>query len=509
MPEDIHEDTYPFESGCVAIDWQEHLEETLAGHVVFLIDACREGIEQESMGLAGVQHWGEQKVGAALRRKVARVYACSPGQLALFVRPRDTLVDPVPGIGPGESFSLFSRSVADVIAARPQAQFDLAAFKREVQDRMTLLHRAYRKRGPSQTLRIDTDIDREEFLFLPARRSSMPRPPRPVTANRPGSATRSEPTAMGVGAPAPTVVTRGVRDAPVPGSRRPGLPKEPAAPRTSAGAGGASGPRLRVPGRKLTERERVLRDAKRSGRELDRLMRGGRRYAWARIGLLVVTVSALIAGTGYALWDSRADADDRGAQADDSRSASRSASGSSSTNSSPSVRTSDAARTGSQETAPSPPPATVPDVGYQSANEPDVMNLPRCTTTGSSGPVTAQLRSQRNSYGLTDGPVLVFTVKSTSECRINVTPRLVRLTLASAGDEQPLWDSAGCAAKTPDRWIAVSPDSAATVTYRWNRRRATSCTETTRAPAGTYLATGTLSALSSLRVQTSFVLEDD
>ncbi|MFE5214054.1 caspase family protein [Streptomyces sp. NPDC056626] len=133
VPEDIQEDTRPFESGCVAIDWRAHLDETPAGRVVFLIDACREGIEQESMGVATVRHWSRQKVGAALRRKVAYVYACSPGQFALFVRSRDKTIDPVVGVRPGDSFSIFSRSVSDVIAAHPgTVALGLQEFQRSV-----------------------------------------------------------------------------------------------------------------------------------------------------------------------------------------------------------------------------------------------------------------------------------------------------------------------------------------------------------------------------------------
>ncbi|MFF6954363.1 caspase domain-containing protein [Streptomyces iakyrus] len=169
VPEDIDEDTHPFESGCVAIDWRQHLDETLAGHVVFLIDACREGIEQGSMGIAGVQQWSRQKISAALRRKVAYVYACSPGQLALFVRAHESPTQVVAGIEPGESFSLFSRSVSDVISIQPATgMLALDEFKRTVQGRMSELHRAYAKRGAPQTLRVVTDIPSESFYFLPS-----------------------------------------------------------------------------------------------------------------------------------------------------------------------------------------------------------------------------------------------------------------------------------------------------------------------------------------------------
>ncbi|WP_353944182.1 caspase family protein [Streptomyces sp. HUAS MG91] len=187
VPEDIQEDTHPFESGCVAIDWRAHLDETPAARVVFLIDACREGIEQSSMGMAGVRQWGRQKTSAALRRKVAFVYACSPGQYALFVRPRDTSAEPVPGVGPGETFSIFSRSVSDVVAAhRGTGDLDLREFQQSVQDRVTELHRAYRKAGQPQTLRVVTDIPAGDLRFLPP--SPAAERPRPDRSTPPAAA---------------------------------------------------------------------------------------------------------------------------------------------------------------------------------------------------------------------------------------------------------------------------------------------------------------------------------
>ncbi|MFF9586903.1 caspase family protein [Streptomyces achromogenes] len=189
VPEDIDEDTHPFASGCVAIDWHHHLDETRAGHVVFLIDACREGIEQDHMGVEGVRQWGRQKVGAALRRKVAYVYGCSPAQLALFVRADDSAAEGAGlGVPPGESFSLFSRAVFDVLRLWPgDSPMSLGDFKDAVQSRIEELHRAYRKRGAPQTLRIVTDLPAETFFFLPDAQDH--RPTRPArTPSSPGPA---------------------------------------------------------------------------------------------------------------------------------------------------------------------------------------------------------------------------------------------------------------------------------------------------------------------------------
>ncbi|WP_329331937.1 caspase family protein [Streptomyces sp. NBC_00663] len=169
VPEDIDEDVHPFESGCVPIDWRRHLDETPADHVVFLIDACREGIEQDSMGVAGVREWGRQQISAALRRKVAYLYGCSPAQLSLFVRSHEQVRDGRDhGTRPGESFSIFSRSISDVVTAHPHGRpLALAEFRDAVQDRVTELHRAYGKKGDPQLLRVVSDIPTHDFYFLP------------------------------------------------------------------------------------------------------------------------------------------------------------------------------------------------------------------------------------------------------------------------------------------------------------------------------------------------------
>ncbi|MFE0377824.1 caspase domain-containing protein [Streptomyces inhibens] len=213
VPEDIDEDMHPFESGCVAIDWRRHLDETLAEHVVILIDACREGIHQDSMGVAGVREWGKQEIGAALRRKVAYLYACSPAQLALFVRAHEAVPPGADhGTRPGESFSLFSRSVSDVMARLPGTEAPaLDEFMEAVQDRVSELHRAYRKRGQPQILRLVTDIPSDNFFFLP--RTGQPAPPvtHPAPPPKP---TRSR-------AKTPTTSRRAPSPATTPDRRRP------------------------------------------------------------------------------------------------------------------------------------------------------------------------------------------------------------------------------------------------------------------------------------------------
>ncbi|MGY0060669.1 HD domain-containing protein [Streptomyces sp. LZ34] len=167
IPEDASFHVHPFASSCVPIDWGKELNECPAQRVVFLIDACREGIEQDSMGPAGVEGWSRRKQAAALRREVAYVYACSPGQYALFVQEREAVregadVETVPG----ESFSLFSRAVCDVVGGLTHA-LDLAEFEAAVQERIAELHTAYGKSRPLQLVRVRTEAEKSAFAVLP------------------------------------------------------------------------------------------------------------------------------------------------------------------------------------------------------------------------------------------------------------------------------------------------------------------------------------------------------
>ncbi|MEV6397746.1 caspase family protein [Streptomyces sp. NPDC051907] len=492
VPEDIDEDTHPFESGCVAIDWRAHLDDTPARHVVFLIDACREGIEQESMGVASVRQWSQQKVGAALRRKVAYVYACSPAQLALFVRPYDALVDPVTGVRPGESFSLFSRSVSDVVTARSHtAGLTLAEFKEAVQDRMTELHRAYRKRGQPQTLRIVTDIALDDFVFLPPpRRRPVQAPPPPSMAERAG--TPSYESTMSIGTPVPSrpPLSSPPLTSPPASSRASRQPSQPSSPSPSSSPSSSPSGEKTV-GRSNDTRslDQLLRDLKRSkrrhNRELRRLFDPG---YWTGIVLAVVMGLAFVAGIGYAIWASWPDGSQRAGEP-----------------SGPSA----SAQKSSRHTAAPQSQDPFPDLGKQAVNTKAVMSLPLCTAAESVAPVTLRLKSERNSYGPKDTPVLDLAIESISACRINAVPKQVVLTLMTASEEKPLWNSTSCTAKTPDRWIAVSPGTPATVVYRWDRHTSCRPTETGRLPTGSYVAASSVAAHLAYEGKTSFIVAAD
>ncbi|WP_055569633.1 HD domain-containing protein [Streptomyces atriruber] len=171
VPEDATYAVEPFSDACIEIDWRRELTESPARHVVFLIDACREGVQRDAKaGPPGLRSWTRRAIAASLRRKVAYVYGCSASQQSLFVSESETAAPGADtGIPPGESFSLFTRAVGDVIEKNPHAM-RLQEFFQETQTRVTALHRAYKRpdRAPQQ-IRVVCELPpgEQDFPLLP------------------------------------------------------------------------------------------------------------------------------------------------------------------------------------------------------------------------------------------------------------------------------------------------------------------------------------------------------
>ncbi|MEV7735149.1 caspase family protein [Streptomyces sp. NPDC088921] len=167
VPQDFDPTVLAAHDGCVEIGWGRNLENTTAAQVVFLIDACREGVRDDTMGTAP---WSSGTIAAALRRKVAYVYACSQAQVARYVRDSDRVRDGHDaGTKPGDTFSLFSRTVTDLLAGPVST---LAEFETAAQERVDALHTAYAKPGPAQRVRVRTEEDRHAFTLFPPTEST-------------------------------------------------------------------------------------------------------------------------------------------------------------------------------------------------------------------------------------------------------------------------------------------------------------------------------------------------
>ncbi|MDH6489206.1 caspase family protein [Streptomyces sp. SAI-127] len=168
VPEDAP-DADSFTKSCIEIGWHEEVERSLAERVVFLIDTCREGMTPDTKSIAGMRRWKPPEILATLRRRVAYVHACAAPEVARFVRETDTLQAGYDmGTQQGESFSIFSRAVADVINADPHA-LRLREFTMQVQQRVDEYYRAYGKPNPPQQVKLtcETDADGGDFPLLP------------------------------------------------------------------------------------------------------------------------------------------------------------------------------------------------------------------------------------------------------------------------------------------------------------------------------------------------------
>ncbi|MFJ2651735.1 caspase family protein [Streptomyces sp. NPDC087420] len=171
IPEDAFYEGGSFAESCIEIGWRKELEESPAGQVIFLIDACREGASRNTKAATRMPGWERPKIAAALRRKVAYVYACSTAQYALYVDESEEVRPGVDvGTKPKESFSLFSRAISDVVSgAVPGAAHSLRMdeFEEAVQARVAELHLAYDKKQQVQRVRVETDVPWPEFTVLP------------------------------------------------------------------------------------------------------------------------------------------------------------------------------------------------------------------------------------------------------------------------------------------------------------------------------------------------------
>jgi hypothetical protein len=131
--------------------WAPFVENTPASSVVFLVDACREGFDEQVMSGLGRAGWSQGKGLDVANRKVAYVFACEPGARSRFVSG-------------DEEFSLFARAVQQV-TADPEGPSTLAEFRVALEQAITQLARDHRK--PAQQVRVLTECDQDQFVVLP------------------------------------------------------------------------------------------------------------------------------------------------------------------------------------------------------------------------------------------------------------------------------------------------------------------------------------------------------
>ncbi|MFD8323406.1 wHTH domain-containing protein [Kitasatospora purpeofusca] len=141
-----------FRGKCLALDFAPYVEQSPAGDVAVLVDACREGIVMREMAPSGnAVGWSEAKVRRVGRRHYCHVYACSPGERARYATAG------------GTTFSLFSRALSTVVASEtgPRTLADLQEQLQTAVDALTGEHEC-----PRQQVRVRAEGELDGFVLF-------------------------------------------------------------------------------------------------------------------------------------------------------------------------------------------------------------------------------------------------------------------------------------------------------------------------------------------------------
>lgn len=104
---DAHpDDLVELQAGLLEADQSEVFDKCQAQTIVFMIDACREGVDYPEKGLV-LESWTEDRLHAAANQRRATIYSCGLGQLSRFHMPDDG--------SPG--YSMFSYALAEAMHA--------------------------------------------------------------------------------------------------------------------------------------------------------------------------------------------------------------------------------------------------------------------------------------------------------------------------------------------------------------------------------------------------------
>ncbi|MFE9426619.1 hypothetical protein ACFYNO_27065 [Kitasatospora sp. NPDC006697] len=120
-----------------------------------------------------------------------------------------------------------------------------------------------------------------------------------------------------------------------------------------------------------------------------------------------------------------------------------------------------------------------------------VLSLPICTASQ----LTLELAGTQNAYAPKEKPTFELKIRNASSnpavlCRVDLSQAASSITVNSATGER-IWSSADCVTDKQGRWVQVSPATALTETFVWDRTRSkpqcATVTDTSPAPAGNYL----------------------
>ncbi|MFF3500740.1 caspase family protein [Streptomyces sp. NPDC003247] len=174
VPEGLH----PFDDHVeesVPVDWAAGaVSRSQADTVVFLLDTCREGVREEAKGRGRlVRRAPDLDWKLERRRKVARIFACSPLEKALWAK--GGAGGDAAGAAP---FSLFTRALTDLVREH-RPRMTLTQLLASLQTRIDELHTVCGKNGRPQQVdhQITSGPVRDEIVVLPSLPGAEEDPP--------------------------------------------------------------------------------------------------------------------------------------------------------------------------------------------------------------------------------------------------------------------------------------------------------------------------------------------
>jgi len=165
VPSDADPAFTPLSDICVPVSyWAARIEHSMADQVLFFVDACREGFQQQTMAAFANARWGEGEIKRVGERPVAYVFACSPGGSANFIEDKDKK----------ETYSVFSRALQEAIADHTSEQTlaDLVQVIDENVARITTARGTHRQRI---RVRAETDSEMKILVFPRSKREGSHR----------------------------------------------------------------------------------------------------------------------------------------------------------------------------------------------------------------------------------------------------------------------------------------------------------------------------------------------
>ncbi|WP_322751848.1 MULTISPECIES: caspase family protein, partial [unclassified Frankia] len=152
VPSDADTMSKRFYDQCVRINFNADIDDSLASQALVLVDACREGFDDHVKNVGARTRWATSKIDRVSGRRLAYVFACSPGQVARFVHSES------------ETFSIFSRALSRILRG-DGPPLTLAALQDALQDEIGRLADFYRIQP--QTVRVLGETRRSDFYIIP------------------------------------------------------------------------------------------------------------------------------------------------------------------------------------------------------------------------------------------------------------------------------------------------------------------------------------------------------